>query len=193
MSLTISLSVLSGQIGDSVTITADTGNFSDPYTKNVITFNGVIATILSGNSTELVVTVPQLSSTGPVKAETFSTNLNATATPDFEITYDDEAFDNDITPDPYHKGSINGRVKTLGMEPSHTAIYNRDYSYSNFVEIVDENSMVQNLFSIILTGKNERIWEPTFGTNIESIMFQLIDDPEQLQTALLNETESSII
>jgi len=189
------LDPVSAKIGESVTITAATGEFNSNINKNVVTFNGVIANILSGTTTELIVIVPPLADNGYVKVETFSNSQSATSQDPFIVIYDDEAFsDNIITPDPYHKGYINNRVKTLYTDPSPDARYNRDFSYSNFVEIVDENSMVQNFLSIILTSPLERMWEPTFGSSIPNMPFQLLstDTPSRLENEIFKETEKLI-
>lgn len=185
------LDPVSAKIGESVTITAATGEFNTNINKNVVTFNGVVANILSGNTTELIVVVPPLADNGYVKVETFSVSQSATSQDPFIVIYDDEAFsDNIITPDPYHKGYINNRVKTLYTDPSPDARYNRDFSYSNFVEIVDENSMVQNFLSIILTSPLERMWEPELGSSIPNMPFQLIsNDSSYLETEIFNEVD----
>lgn len=185
------LDPVSAKIGESVTITAATGEFNTNINKNVVTFNGVVANILSGTTTELIVVVPPLADNGYVKVETFSVSQSATSQDPFIVIYDDEAFsDNIITPDPYHKGYINNRVKTLYTDPSPDARYNRDFSYSNFVEIVDENSMVQNFLSIILTSPLERMWEPELGSSIPNMPFQLIsNDSSYLETEIFNEVD----
>jgi len=185
------LDPVSAKTGESVTITAATGAFNSNINKNVVTFNGVVANILSGTTTELIVIVPPLADNGYVKVETFSNSQSATSQDPFIVIYDDEAFsDNIITPDPYHKGYINNRVKTLYTDPSPDARYNRDFSYSNFVEIVDENSMVQNFLSIILTSPLERMWEPELGSSIPNMPFQLIsNDASYLETEIFNEVD----
>lgn len=198
MSLKILLSSSSGKIGESITITADEGEFNPTINKNVVTFNGIVANILSGTTTTLVVVVPQLADTGYVKVETFldvdEENQSATSEDLFTVVFDDEAFsDNIITPDQYHKGYINKRIKTLYTKPSSDAIYNRSFSYSNFVEVVDENSMVQNFLSLILTSPLERMWEPTFGSSIPNMPFTLIEaDSSYLETKILNEADRLI-
>ena len=40
-------------------------------------------------------------------------------------------------------------------------------------EITDENSMIQNLYSCLLTRKGERLFNPDFGTTIEERIFSL--------------------
>ena len=174
--------------------------FNIPHNQNVVTFNGVVANILSGNinGTSLDVIVPLLADDGYVVVQTFldvdTDDQSATSSEEFDIQYDDGAFpDNIKTPALYHKGYINNRVKTLYTDPSPDASYNRDFSYSNFVEIVDENSMIQNFLSLILTSPLDRMWEPDFGSSIPRIPFQLISsDTDYLTSEILNEAERLI-
>jgi phage baseplate assembly protein W len=190
---------LTGSLADATggTVTYDQ-IFNIPHNKNVVTFNGVVANILFGTDKSLNVIVPQLAEDGYVAVETFldvtTDNQRATSPEKFDIQYDDDSFpDNIKTPDLYHKGYINNRVKTLYTDPSPDAIYNRDFSYSNFVEIVDENSMVQNFLSLILTSPLDRMWEPEFGSSIPKMPFQLISsDADSLAVEILNEAERLI-
>ena len=189
------LDPVSAKIGESVTITAATGAFNSNINKNVVTFNGVVANIVSGNNTALIVIVPPFADTGYVKVETFSDSKSANSPELFTVIYDDDAFSDNIKhPDPYHKGYINQRIKTLNTNPSSDAIYARGFSYSNFVEIADENDLVQNFLSIILTSPLERMWEPTFGSSIPNMPFQLLstDTPSRLENEIFKETEKLI-
>jgi phage baseplate assembly protein W len=70
---------------------------------------------------------------------------------------------------------LNERMKpgVIDTTISHTASYNRDFGYKGFVEITDENSMIQNLYSCLLTRKGERLFNPDFGTTIEERIFSL--------------------
>ena len=172
--------------------------FNIPHNKNVVTFNGVVANILFGTDKSLNVIVPQLADDGYVAVETFldvdADDQRATSPKEFDIQYDDDSFSDNIkTPALYHKGYINDRVKTLYTDPSPDAIYNRDLSYSNFVEIVDENSMVQNFISLILTSPLDRMWEPEFGSSFSKIPFKLVSsDINNLSEEILNEAERLI-
>jgi phage baseplate assembly protein W len=70
---------------------------------------------------------------------------------------------------------LNERLKpgVIDSKVSRTASYNRDFGYKGFVEITDENSMIQNLYSCLLTRKGERLFNPEFGTTIEERIFSL--------------------
>lgn len=70
---------------------------------------------------------------------------------------------------------LNERMKPgeVSREVNTSAAYNRDLGYVGFSEITDENSMIQNLYSCILTRKGERLFNPEFGTTIEERIFSI--------------------
>lgn len=70
---------------------------------------------------------------------------------------------------------LNERLKpgVVDSTVSRSASYNRDFGYKGFTEITDENSMIQNLYSCLLTRKGERLFNPEFGTTIEERIFSL--------------------
>lgn len=55
----------------------------------------------------------------------------------------------------------------------HTAVYNRDFGFVDMAEVTDENSMLQNVYSILLTHPGERLFSQDFGTGIEERLFKL--------------------
>lgn len=78
----------------------------------------------------------------------------------------------------------------LADDISYNASYNRDLSYSNFTEITDGNSLIQNIYSILLTRKGERMFNPSFGTTIEDRIFEL--GAEDSEISILQECISAI-
>lgn len=70
---------------------------------------------------------------------------------------------------------LNDRMKPgeIDNKVSRSASYNRDLGYNGFAEITDENSMIQNLYSCLLTRKGERLFNPSFGTTLEERIFSL--------------------
>ena len=70
---------------------------------------------------------------------------------------------------------LNERLRPgeVSREVNTSAAYNRDLGYVGFSEITDENSMIQNLYSCILTRKGERLFNPEFGTTIEERIFSI--------------------
>ncbi len=71
----ISFSPDHGTVGDTVTITG-TG-FSSMPAQNTVAFNGVAATVISSNSTQIVVSVPTGATSGPISATTPSGNATS--------------------------------------------------------------------------------------------------------------------
>ena len=61
----------------------------------------------------------------------------------------------------------------IKRKASRSALYNRDLGFSNFTEITDETSLIQNVYSILLTRKGERLFDQNFGTRIEDSIFKL--------------------
>ena len=66
-----------------------------------------------------------------------------------------------------------GGLSPRGVDPSTSAAYNRDLGFKGFAEITDENSMIQNLYSCLLTRKGERLFNPEFGTTLEERVFAI--------------------
>jgi hypothetical protein len=72
---------LFGSEGTTVTITGT--NFSTTPSENIVTFNGIAATVTTSTATEITTTVPAGAATGPLQVSTLG--LTATATGDFSI------------------------------------------------------------------------------------------------------------
>lgn len=66
-----------------------------------------------------------------------------------------------------------------------TALYNRDMGFNNITEVTDETSLIQNVYSILLTNPGERLFSQNFGTGITERLFKLGSQAEGL--ALLQE------
>jgi len=194
MAFDIFINPTSGRAGDTLTITLaayspGVTQFNTPYNSNVVTFNGVIADILEGTAEELKVIIPPSAISGGIIVETFTYGISNTYS--FTVIFDDETFE-ERKKEPYVKGLINQKVRTLGYDDVGTAIYNRDLSYSNFVEIHDENSIIQNVFTIILTQKGERLFNPNFGTDLNALLFELIVDPEIFEDEIMKQIVSAL-
>jgi len=176
MALTIEITPTSGRIGDLVEIKATSGVFTyESFNKNVVTFNGlsidIIARIIrSDSNVSLLVIVPPDSITGDVTVETLEGESD---TFPFEVIYEDKPFAQ--ATDPFGKAVINDKVKTVGTSEFNVPLYNKDLSYSNFVEVFDENSLLQNVYSIILTQQGERMFSD-FGTNLDQKLFNIVDE-----------------
>lgn len=70
------------------------------------------------------------------------------------------------------KQSSRSRFSDLNYEP----IYNKDLSYSSFTITADENSLMQNVYSILLTNLGERLYDDEFGSTLEESVFEIIGD-----------------
>ena len=70
---------------------------------------------------------------------------------------------------------LNDRMRPgeLDKTVSYSATYNRDMAFNGFAEITDENSMIQNLYSCLLTRRGERLFNRDFGTTLEEKVFSL--------------------
>jgi len=191
----IAITPNSGFVGDLVTINATIGEFNPIPINNIVTFNNVIATVVSGNRTELNVIVPYGASSGNIQVETGSTNTgyencSLSNIDFFTVKFNDEEFPVDDNKDSSITRS--GRISLFSRGVERKAIYNRDLGYSQFTEITDENSMIQNLYSIILTRRGERFFNPTFGTNIEYETFAIIDDLLSFEQRVLDDIVKSV-
>ena len=67
----------------------------------------------------------------------------------------------------------------IESKTSTSAMYNRDLGYSNFKEVTDETSLLQNVYSCLLTNKGERLFNQNFGTHIEDRLFTLGSDADE--------------
>lgn len=61
------------------------------------------------------------------------------------------------------------KVGTRGM-------YNKDFAFDGFVDVTDKNSLIQNVYSILLTRRGERMFMPKFGSTVEDRIFEILDD-----------------
>lgn len=68
--------------------------------------------------------------------------------------------------------SSSSRFSDLNFEP----VYTKDLSYSSFSITSDENSLMQNVYSILLTNLGERLYDDEFGSTLEESVFEIIDD-----------------
>lgn len=85
------------------------------------------------------------------------------------------------------RNSSRSRFDDLNFEP----IYNKDLSYSSFSITADENSLMQNVYSILLTNLGERLYDDEFGSTLEESIFEIIGDLNG-ESKLLNQCVSLI-
>jgi phage baseplate assembly protein W len=165
-SLTISTDSIA-YIGDQITITAVTGEFNSDFISNLVTIGFTPLEVIAGDSQMLVVVIPEGCEPGDLVIQTFSTYGSSVGFP-IQILFDDSQF----------APLASTRDKSLdrfGGSVSGNAIYARDFAYSKFSEVTDENSIVQNVLSIVLTSQGERLFNPDFGSPLNLVPFSIMD------------------
>lgn len=192
--LSIGISPTRGEVGDIVTLFAIGDTFNPIPTENIVTFNGILGQVVGGNLTSLEVRVPEGATTGNVQVETQDPVCGISNPVNFVVVFKDEEFNTrDILNTRDSRNSTTqGNVSIFGLQTLRSAIYNRDYAYSDFTEVVDENSMIQNVATIVLTKKGERIMNPDFGTNLHTYVFRLVDDTVEFEKSVLNEINRAV-
>ena len=162
-----------------VNIITEDAAFKRTLQDNHISINGTDATIVSGNETSLTFIVPN---TVDGKVELVILNNSGTAMSNPVTVFIDSGKSN-------KNRYFNKRVANDGKH-SHSAVYNRDLGFNNFAEVTDENSIVQNIYNCLLTRKGERLFNPHFGTTIESRVFAIMNENDEI--AILQECFSAI-
>jgi phage baseplate assembly protein W len=155
---------------------ADSGrSFDAGFSDIVVTVDGERATILSGSEKSLKISVPDIPDKIEGACEVLLSDMDGVAISNPCRAYYDASATrrNKIFAEPSRPGRENDRV-------SHSAVYNRDIGFNNFVEITDENSLVQNIYNILLTRKGERLFNPNFGTTIEERVFSIMNADDEV-------------
>ena len=70
--------------------------------------------------------------------------------------------------------------------------YSRDLAYTNYTEINDATSVIQNVLSIILTRRGERFFNPNVGTRVMDMLFMLISEPRVFEKELMIEIKTQV-
>ena len=152
-----------------VTIVTEGATFKRVLQDNHVNINGTDATIVSGNETSLTFIVPN---NVDGKVELVILNNNGVASSNPVTVFVDSGKNN-------KNRYFNKRVTNDGKH-SHSAVYNRDLGFNNFAEVTDENSIVQNIYNCLLTRKGERLFNPHFGTTIESRIFSIMNEQDEI-------------
>jgi phage baseplate assembly protein W len=101
-----------------------------------------------------------------------------------EIDYPNESFNSS-------KDSSNNLIKNGAIINDPT--YSIDASISNHNTVIDENSIVQNIFNIILTRPGERINNPRFGCRVHELIFSLYEDEDSFSRDVIEIIDSAIV
>lgn len=193
-SLSLGISPTKGMVGDIVTIFAIGDTFNPISTENIVTFNGVLGQVVGGTLTTLEVQVPNGATTGDVQVETQDPDCGISNPVNFTVVFQDEEFPTGEILNTLNSrnDTTQGNVSIFGFRSLRSAIYNRDYAYSDFTEVVDENSMIQNVATIVLTKQGERIMNPDFGTTIHTDVFRPVDDIVDFEQNVLSEINRAV-
>jgi phage baseplate assembly protein W len=181
----VSPSTLSPDGRATITISEADRSFDSGIGDLVVMIDGEPATILSGNENSLKIVVPNIPGKVEGMSELVIMDTEGTAvSKSTRVYYDASATKrNKFFTEPARPGRDDERV-------SHSAVYNRDLGFNNFVEITDENSLIQNIYNILLTRKGERLFNPDFGTTIEERVFSIMNEDDE--TSILQECFTAI-
>lgn len=166
-------------------VDADDRSFDAGISDLVVMIDDEPATILSGGETSLKIVVPDIPGKVEGMSELVITDADGVpVSKSTRVYYDASATKrNKYFTEPSRPGRDDERV-------SHSAVYNRDLGFNNFVEITDENSLIQNIYNILLTRKGERLFNPDFGTTIEERVFSIMNEDDE--TSILQECFTAI-
>ena len=174
----ITISPDSGFVGDTISIFT-VSQFDLVKSNNIIYFGSVVASQFSlVTANQIDVIIPVGATSGDIRIKTPSRNSNLAF---FIVIYQDISFEIKTK----KEGNFSpGLVRT--------PVYNRDLSISNFSEVTDENSMIQNIYNIILTRPGERLFNPSFGCDIHNRIFDLMINRDTVETEVLKIIQESI-
>ena len=173
-------------VGDTISVMVDgDGQFNEMAQNNIVRINGIDAIVMGGDQKTLRVIVPDgISGTAVVTVYSkIGEKLLTYSNPATMNVMGQAATKNRILNEKKRPGEILSKVST-------TALYCRDFGYNNFTEITDENSLIQNIYSILLTRKGERLFNSDFGTTIEDRVFSIMNEADE--TAILKECFDAI-
>ena len=145
-------------------------NFGASIFSNIVEIGEVPSVIVSGNASYIDAVVPNGVSGNVnviVYRKTNDTDV-VQLTEEVSIFVNTDAFQRSI---PLAKKLKPGIVNADLVSSS--ALYNRDMGYVNMTEVTDETSLIQNVYSILLTNPGERLFNQNFGTGIEQKLFKL--------------------
>ena len=187
----------SAYVGDTIRISIlnNQGDFNENLHTNVVLFNNTQAEILSGTRSYLDVIVPSGIGSCYIQVLTGSTNEGYETCSDSNVcsfvVLETKKVSSNIE-------SVTNTIKSIFKIKNRSAIYNKDYSYSGFSEVTDENSLIQNAYSCLLTNLGERLYNSEFGIDLERQIFNIMPSTSNSNTILsmctevLNKYESRI-
>lgn len=175
----ITINPTSGYVGDVISIFSPTNEFDLVKENNVILFGEVPSGEFEVISTgQIDVKVPKGSVSESIVVKV---NDKISVGSYFIVIFNEVIYENKTK----QKGSFDP-----GEQRS--PIYNKDLSITDFGEVSDENSILQNIYNIILTKPGERLFNPNFGCEIHDVLFDLIDGTEVESKEILDILKKSI-
>ena len=144
--------------------------FGNSLYDNVVKINGIVAPIMNGSPYYIDVVVPEtVAGVSQVQVYKKVRNKEVVLTNPTTVYVNNDVTKRNIRlAAKKNPGEITGKT-------SRSALYNRDLGYSNFKEVTDETSLLQNVYSCLLTSQGERLFNQNFGTHIEDRIFELGD------------------
>ena len=158
------------------------GLFNQNYLNNIVHFKiegkDVISSIISATSDRKSITVENPGIIGSKIAVQAFVGFDNDGYPKCEwtnVTYiaivsPGEA-SKDISSSIIGTNSIS-KFSQVNLEP----VYTKDLAYSSFSITADENNLMQNVYTILLTNAGERLYDDEFGSTLEKRVFEIITD-----------------
>lgn len=142
--------------------------FGNSLYDNVVKINGMTASIVNGSPYYIDAVVPEnVAGVSQVQVYKKVRNKEVVLTNPTTVYVNNDLTKRNIKlAAKKNPGEISGKT-------SRSALYNRDLGYSNFKEVTDETSLLQNVYSCLLTSQGERLFNQNFGTHIEDRIFTL--------------------
>lgn len=192
MAFTLTFDRKAAKIGSTIQLFAATGTF--PVSKSMVVYIGGIAAreIYHSNNTSTVI-IPVGVDSGEQTVKVFDRITGITIAGSYavdtnihtiNITYADIKFD-DTSIQSTTSRFVPTSIGTI-------SVYSRDLGYTNYTEITDATSVVQNVLSIILTRRGERIFNPGFGTTVQDMLFSTVASKELMEKNLINEIKTQV-
>lgn len=175
-------------LSDNIVVSIDTslgGLFNQNYLNNIVHFysddKDIIVTIISGTSDRRSLTVKNPGITGQFTVQVYcgEDNKDFAGCPWSNVTT--LRIENSLEPDKdlelgkadkHKKSNSVSKFQHVNFNP----IYTKDLAYSTFTITADENNLLQNVYTILLTNIGERLYDDEFGSNIENKVFDIMGD-----------------
>ena len=183
----IAVSPVTAKVGDVLTITAVTGNFSSKVGRNVVTIAGINVSITTFTTHVLTVTVPNGVGSGDVVVNNLDASCGTSQPAPLLVTYDDIAIPSNyvlnLSTQRFNATTQQRQIFSIGVQQQ--PFYLKDLSFSNYTQIVDENSVIQDVYAMLLTDPTGRLFRPDIGFGINSQVFNIMNTQDQ-QNLLAN-------